>query len=194
MDTASERSNNFLSRDALILSIFRMSSAFHPQFMEHIAKAAAGVRLLSTRATDKVDELVGLARLRTAISRPDAQAYFNEAVTIAKEGMDEEAIDQIGAFRPELVDVLARNGPRHDPGFSLPVRHLRGRGIDPPGRPWVGLSWTRVAQGLVGLHLPTALSSAARWMDDGTVGLRDTLLPLLGRADIFWSDQLSAGA
>ena len=85
MDTASERSNNFLSRDALILSIFRMSSAFHPQFMEHIAKAAAGVRLLSTRATDKVDELVGLARLVLPISRPDAQAYFNEAVTIAKE-------------------------------------------------------------------------------------------------------------
>jgi len=176
MGTASEKPNNFLSRDALILSVFRMSSSFHPQFMTHIAKAAAGVRSLSTRATDKVDELVGLARLVLPISRPDAQAYFNEAVTIAKE-IDEEAIDQIG-FSSSLVDVLTRNGPRHDPVLAskfatfAAAASIRLEGHE-------GFSWKRVVQGLVGLHLPTALSSAARWMDDGTVGLLDTLQPLL---------------
>ncbi|MBY5826578.1 ATP-binding protein [Rhizobium leguminosarum] len=176
MRTASEKPNNFLSRDALILSVFRMSSSFHPQLMTHIATAAAGIRSLSTRATDKVEELVGLARLVLPINRPDAQAYFNEAVTIAKE-IDEEAIDQIN-FSSSLVDVLTRSGPWHDPVLAskfatfAAAASIRLEGHE-------GFSWERVAQGLVGLHLPTAFSTAARWMDDGTASLRDTLRPLL---------------
>jgi hypothetical protein len=176
---ASGRSGNAHGREARVLRNFRLRREFHAELLsllDDAMKRAIGRR---ARSTEKVTELIALARLVLPFSRPDAAAFFNGAMTIARE-IDEEAIDQI-AF---CVDAARRSRTSGAPPRSnLAARlatftaavSIRLDGHDE-------LSWPEIVEALVCLHAPTAFACVARWMDDGTARLQNTLLPLLLQA------------
>ena len=176
LQAATKEFGSYAGREASLLGNFRLRREFHEDLLAILATARDKTKDRRTRATEKVAELVALARFVFPISRPDAEAFFNDAVAIAKE-IDEEAIDQI-AFVAQAARISAAASPGGDAAASAKLATFAGAAsIRLEGHD--GFSWDDVLHGLTWLHAPTAFACSSRWMDDGTARLRDTLPPLL---------------
>ncbi|WP_065376949.1 hypothetical protein [Ensifer adhaerens] len=174
--SAAKKFGTYQDRDVSILSAFRLRVEFHAALLKKIGDAAEEITQRRTRATEKMTELVALARFVFPLSRPDAEVFFNDAVDIAKE-IDEEAIDQIDFLARAAVAARASSEPGDAEAASKLAVFAAAASIRLEGHD--DFSWDDVLRGLVHVHSATAFACTGRWMDDGTAMLRDTLLPLL---------------
>jgi len=169
----------FGSRHAALLMPFRLRGQFQPELIQWLDATAEQTRQYKARATEKVEEFVGLARFIMPMSVSDAEPYFNEALQVAKE-IDEEAVDQI-----RFVSCAARAAytvtPGQAPGKAGQFATFAAAAAIPL-RDLDGFSWDPILEALVWMHPSTALACTGRWMDEGTSRLAATLLPFLRQA------------
>lgn len=176
LSAATKEFGTYQGRETSVLPTFRLRREFHADLLTILGKARDYARQRRTRATEKVADLVALARFVFPVSRPDAETFFSDAAIIAKE-IDDEAIDQIEfvAHASDTVRALKSGSQAALAGkFATFVgaASVRLDGHDE-------FSWDDAVRGLVRLHAPTAFACAGRWMDDGTASMRQTLPPLL---------------
>jgi hypothetical protein len=141
-----------------------------------IAEASENIKKLREASSEKLNAIIQLSRLIFPISRDDAQALFNDAISIAKE-IDQEAVDQI-----DFVSVLAKSA-------NIPDQHDRktiatdifsfisGAAVRLSG--YDGFPWRSAIHALTCLDDATALSAICRWMDNGIVRIDNTLSQFL---------------
>lgn len=137
-----------------------------------VAKAAEDIKELRAASSDKLDAFIRLSRLILPVSREDAEALFNDAISVAKE-IDQEAIDQI-----DFLSVLAehaRISERSDrrtvaADIFMFVTGAAERLSDRDGFPWKA-----AVHSLTCVDDVTALAAICRWADDGAVSLDNTL-------------------
>jgi len=129
-----------------------------------------------TRATEKVADLVTLARFVFPVSRPDAETFFGDAAIIAKD-IDDEAIDQIEFVRHASNTASASTPGDHAILAGKFATFVAAASVRLDGHD--EFSWDNSVRGLVRLHAPTAFACAGRWMDDDTASLRQTFPPFL---------------
>lgn len=160
------------SRREKLWSWMRFRTSESEYLMRLVAEAVGVIKELRAASSDKLDAFVRLSRLVLPVSREDAEALFNDAVSVAKE-IDQEAIDQI-----DFLSVLAehaRISGRSDrravaANIFTFVSGAAERLSDRDGFPWKS-----AVHGLVCADDIAALAAICRWADDGIVGLDNTL-------------------
>lgn len=137
-----------------------------------VAKAADDIKELRAASSDKLDAFIRLSRLILPVSREDAEALFNDAISVAKE-IDQEAIDQIDfvSALAEHAHIATRSDRRTIAAdIFMFVSGAAERLSDRDGFPWKS-----AVHGLTCVDDVTALATICRWADDGTVSLDNTL-------------------
>ncbi len=173
---ATKEFGTYHGRETTLLSSFRLRREFHSDLLTILAIARNNAKARRARASEKMAELVALARFVFPFSRPDAEAFFSDAVTIAKE-IDEEAIDQIEFVARASKVARSASSEGDDDAAGKFAAFAAAASVRLDGHD--GFSWDDVVRGLTRLHAPTAFACTARWMDDGTTRLHNTLPPLL---------------
>jgi hypothetical protein len=136
------------------------------------AEVGAVIKTQRAAASDKVEAFIRLARLVRPLSKLDAQEFFNDAVTIAKE-IDREAIDQI-----ELASAAAKTAQmaqlderrRIAAELFTFIAGSADRLSDSDAFPWPS-----AVRALVYLDAPAGLAAISKWADEGTIDLERTL-------------------
>lgn len=161
-----------------LVSRLSMWPQLHDSLVDDFAAAAAEIRNMRIGAEEKSDMLVRYARHMKPLSQPDAIAIFNGAIDVANE-LDREAMAQISLLH-KLVDRGAGNfmDPRDTAQqisniVSDAAIRLDGQDHFP---------WHDAMSALGLLDAPLALANVARWHDEGTTHLHDTLAPTLKTA------------
>jgi hypothetical protein len=166
----------FYSAPLLRSLLLRKSS--HHLVLAEVAATADRVRRLPATSSEKVGCLVGLSRLLLRISPDDSKELFASAVELTKE------IDQEAHYQIQLLEPLTKSAAVTDPAIRRETaagvfRFVAGAAerLSQDGFPWeVALKC------LARLSLPVGLCAAARWEDQGMIGLPTTLPPLLCEA------------
>lgn len=150
----------------------------HESLLQDVSQAAEAALLMRVGASEKTSELVTYARMLKPLSALDANAIFNQAISVASE-LDTEIMTQIC-----LLEKLSAHGRG---AFTAPrqtarnISHviadaaLRFDGYD-------HFPWDEAISTLSQLDLPITLASAAQWADTGLADLSTTLPQLLGKA------------
>lgn len=156
-----------------------MRGESHDFVLHSLAQRRDGIRLAREPASDKVSAAIEFSRLSLNFSEPDAQSFFEEAVVLAQQ-IDREAMNQI-----EVVHALTAHSAGWDESLrksavSVAVNvftEIAERLRNEEHFPWEGSM-----NALVRLHAPTALAAVARWSDQGTHGLSESLRLFLEEA------------
>ncbi|MEI9924214.1 MAG: hypothetical protein WDN50_12430 [Bradyrhizobium sp.] len=138
-----------------------------------------GIRLAREPAADKVNAAVEFSRLSLNFSEPDARAFFEEAIELTQQ-IDREAMNQI-----EVIHALTAHSthwPEDARLAAAPVTVNVFTEIAERLRNEDHFPWEGSMNSLVRLHAPTALAAVARWSDQGTHGLSDSLRLFLEEA------------
>lgn len=161
--------------NAQLIARLSLRQGLHAPLVEDLAVAAAETRSMRIGADEKSRTLVEYARLLKPISPPDANAIFNDGVEAASE-LDREVMAQI-----RLLDTLITRGTGAFPEPRLTARRVADVVADAAIRldGYDHFPWNKSMSALTRLDAPLALANAARWDDESTAKLGDTLPPLL---------------
>ena len=150
----------------------------HDSLLKDLVAAADEIRTMRVGASEKSETLVSYARLMKPVSEQDANAIFNHAVEAASE-LDWEIMAQI-----RLLGELVNRGGKDFPDARNTARQfsnvIADAAILMDG--YDHFPWSEAMSGLACLDTPLALANAARWDDEGVVGLYETLAPVLKTA------------
>ena len=159
----------------ILIQRLALRNDFHSSLISHIGKAAATIRRMRVPAEEKSSDLIACARLLQPISEEDARAIFNQGIEATNE-TSRDVVHQIkllAAFVQRALGALSHSRSMASRiADILEDAALRLDGED-------HFPWDRAMGMLASLDLPLALANAARWDDDGTATLWETLLPLL---------------
>lgn len=164
--------DSFASRREEIWTQMRFRTSEADTLVRNVATVVEEIKGLRAASSDKLDAFIRLSRLILPVSRDDAEALFNDAISISKE-IDQEAVDQI-----DFVSVLAEHARISEQSdrraiaadiFTF-VSGAAERLSDRDGFPW-----RSAIHGLTCVDDVTALAAICRWADDGTVSLDETL-------------------
>jgi len=169
----------FAARRLPLWRAMRLRTAESEVLVDFVAQSARAIRAQRAAASDKLGSMVHLSRLLLPISPCDAEALFNDAVSIAKE-IDLEAIDQIDflSAAAERAKVAGKDERRQIASniFTF-VSGAAERLSDRDGFPW-----RSGVHALACLDAPIGLAAICRWADDGTAKLDTTLNAFLSTA------------
>lgn len=171
------RSRNHVLNELLIARL-SLWPELHDSLLKDLVTAADEIRTMRVGASEKSGTLVRYARLMKPLSEPDANAIFNYAVEAASE-LDWEIMAQI-----RLLGELVNRGGKDFPDARNTARQFSNVVADAAIRldGYDHFPWSEAMSGLACLDAPLALANAARWDDEGVVGLYGTLAPLLKTA------------
>lgn len=163
---------------APLVARLSLRDELHSSLLADLAAGAAETRIMRIGADEKSKTLVGFARLLKPISPRDANEVFNLAVEAASE-LDTEVMSQL-----RLLDTWIARGAGMFTDHRGTARQLSNVVVDAGIRlegdshfPW-GESMSALAR----LDAPLALANAARWDDETSARLQDTLPSLLKTA------------
>lgn len=164
--------------DELFVARLSLQPELHDSLLKDIVTAADEIRTMRVGASEKSKTLVSYARLMKPLSERDAKAIFNYAVEAASE-LDWEIMAQIW-----LLSELVNHGGKDFPDARRTARQFSNVIADAAIRldGYDHFPWSEAMSGLACLDTPLALANAARWDDEGVVGLYETLAPVLKTA------------
>lgn len=164
-----------------LMTELAMVHALHDSIIENLCLLAEAARQAKTASSEKIEFLVGLARVLGSISPADGQALFNSALAVADE-VDGDSIHELALLSP-LAERAA-------PAIEDPQRrqlakrihlivdevYLRLLGYD-------HFPWDKVGTALSALSIPLALAAVGCWDDEATID-QSRLLPGVVKAGL----------
>lgn len=161
------------------------SIAMHSDAQDHVLrvslKRAQGIQQAREPATDKVAQLLNVARLVMDISSSEAAALLTLAVESLQD-VDYDVSHELSMFGPFAKRAVAS-------GALVDQRRLLASNlIDVTARTWSFLGesdaipWDTLIEALTYLDVPMALAAVSRWADEGVATLPDTLNVVLKTA------------
>jgi hypothetical protein len=161
--------------DSAFVSTLSLRGELHDRLLRDLVAAASATRRMRTRAKEKSERLVTFAKLILPISPADANSVFNYAIEVASE------LDSEIAFQLRFLSRLVGHGM---PEFPAPRSSAESLGdvihdaaIRLAGNEY--FPWTDAMSAFAALDAPAALAAAARWDDEETADLGDTLVPVI---------------
>jgi hypothetical protein len=161
------RTSPFSSAESEVFRRFAIDASLHDEILRQVTERVEKIKVTRTSAEEKIEALIRLARLIMPISYPEAESFFNDALTVASD-TNYDAIHEIALFTP-----LSKNAMLTMPtdicrevacNFAILVSDtkIRLEGND-------NFPSEKAAQTLTNLDVCVALAAVARWEDESII-------------------------
>lgn len=164
-----------------LMTELSMVHALHDSIIENLCLWAKAARQAKTASSEKIEFLVGLARVLGSISPADGQSLFNSALAVADE-VDGDSIHELALLSPlaERAALAIEDPQRRQIAKRIHLIvdevYLRLLGYD-------HFPWDKVGAALSALSIPLALAAVGCWDDEATID-QNRLLPGVVKAGL----------
>lgn len=180
LNLIAERSDPFGSGELAIFSVLALDDRLRLRAVQVISDCASRVKSMRTRASEKIDAMLGFARFLLPLSKQDARALFKDAHGMTEE-MDADSIYQLRAITSlATASSLTTDSTEHRNIAAALVPIVADSAIrlsDVEGFPW-----EQIMAAITRLDFPFALAAVARWQDLGIASINTCLEAVLETA------------